>query len=176
SPRSRSGSRPHYAAPRRAATAPVRLRGTRRRQASGLRPNRSRLRRPPLGWTRCCAARLEQTNPARRPKRPKALASPRRRRENQTRKAVATTTPQASPQRRRENRTRRAVAMTAPIPNRVPPAMLQPTRAGELRTFSHVAFVPTSDIGPARRRGGHPQFRRTGVTEYFAGAASISPR
>src|SRR5262249_34225515 len=140
SPRSRSGSRRHCAAPRRAATTPARLRGTRRRQTT-------------LGWTRCCAARLERTSPARHWKRPRRPASPRRRRENltrravtttrpgggrqrrgknRTRRAVATTRPRASPQRRRQNRTR-AVAMTAPNPNRVPPAMLQPTGAGELR-------------------------------------------
>jgi flagellar protein FliO/FliZ len=59
SPRWRSGSRPHYAAPPRAATTLARPRGSR------LRSNHSGLRRPPLGWTRCCAPRLERTSPAR---------------------------------------------------------------------------------------------------------------
>jgi len=128
SPRSRSGSRRHCAAPRRAAMTPARLRGTRRRQAT-------------LGWTRCCAARLERTSPARHRKRLRRPASPQRRRENLTCRAVATTRPRASLQRHRENRTRRAVAMTRP--------RASPQRRRENRTRRPVAIGPIPKKRPA---------------------------
>jgi hypothetical protein len=73
--------------------------------------------------------------------------------QNLTRRAVATTRPRASLQRRRRNRTS-AVAMTAPNPNRVPPAILQSTGAGELRqSWREGRLSPTWWVTP---QGGRP--------------------
>src|SRR5262245_6687835 len=70
-------------------------------------------------------------------------ASPQRRRENRTRRAVATTRPPASPQRRRENLTRRAVATTRP------PASPQQRRENRTRRAVAVTAPIPNRVPPA---------------------------
>jgi hypothetical protein len=94
--------------------------------------------------------RRDRTRRAVATTRPRAS---RQHHQNLTRRAVATTRPRASLQRRRRNRTS-AVAMTAPNPNRVPPAILQSTGAGELRqSWREGRLSPTWWVTP---QGGRP--------------------